>query len=83
MDPLTLHLQKVLKQGPWSIDKNLFILSVIPEGHGPTGSHYIRFLFWLQVNNLPVGFMSETVGKYVGNTVGSFLEYDEKNSSNF
>ncbi|KAG4912553.1 hypothetical protein JHK82_053138 [Glycine max] len=34
------------------------------------------------MHNLPLGFMSQEVGQSIGNYIGTFLEYDEKNSSN-
>jgi hypothetical protein len=39
--------------------------------------------FWIQVHNLSVDYMAETVGPNVGNCVGELLEYDEKNSWHF
>jgi len=39
--------------------------------------------FWIQIHNLPVGYVTETVGRNVGNYVGEYLEYDEKDSSDF
>nr|KYP48764.1 hypothetical protein KK1_029566 [Cajanus cajan] len=38
--------------------------------------------FWLQLHNLPTDFMTPMVGQKLGDYIGSFQEYDEKNSSN-
>lgn len=35
----------------------------------------------IQLHNLPVGYMLETVGKQLGNFFGEFLEYDAKNNT--
>jgi len=35
--------------------------------------------FWIQIYNLPIGFMSEKVLKHIGNYVGTFLDSDENN----
>lgn len=35
---------------------------------------------WIQLHNLPMGYMLETVGKQLGNFFGEFLEYDAKNN---
>lgn len=78
-----LDLERVLKQGPWSFDKHLLILCVIPDGVAPNEVPLFQIPFWVQVHNIPNGFMSEAVGKHVGNTIGSFLEYDPKNTSEF
>ncbi|KHN22071.1 hypothetical protein glysoja_008983, partial [Glycine soja] len=38
--------------------------------------------FWVQVHNLPIGFMSNAVGESIEKSLGKFCEYDTKNSSN-
>lgn len=73
----------MLKQGPWSFDKHALILSVIPEGAVPQEVPLFEISFWIQVHNVLIGFMSETVGKHLGNSIGAFLEYDAKNMSHF
>lgn len=37
--------------------------------------------FWVQIHDLPVGYMTEMVGRQLGNFFGLFLEYDAKNNS--
>lgn len=37
--------------------------------------------FWVQVHNLPLGFMTQTVGTHQGNYIGTFMEYDKSNNS--
>jgi hypothetical protein len=39
--------------------------------------------FWVQVHNLPTGFMTERVGKTLANYIGSFVEYDKNNKGSF
>ena len=39
--------------------------------------------FWVQIHNLPVGFMSTKVGKQFGDFVGKFIQYDETNNIRF
>lgn len=38
-------------------------------------------LMWVQVLDLPVGFMSSVVGTAPGNFIGSFVEYDKNNNT--
>lgn len=78
-----LDVQKILKQGPWHFDKHLLILGVAQEGIPPQEIPLKQVPFWVQVHDLPIGFMSETVGKGLANFIGVFLEYDEKNNSNY
>lgn len=56
---------------------------MILEGMVPAEVPLFQIPFWVQVHNIPIGFMSEAIGKHIGNTVGSFLKYDAKNSSDF
>lgn len=37
--------------------------------------------FWIQIHDLPVGYMTEFVGKQLDNFFGTFLQYDSKNNS--
>lgn len=36
---------------------------------------------WIQLYDLPMNFMTEAVGKQLGNFFGKFLEYDVKNNT--
>lgn len=38
--------------------------------------------FWVQVHNLPLGFMTSTVGTHMRNYIGTFMEYDKSNNTN-
>lgn len=67
--------------GPWSFDNALLVLNVIKTGEDPTKVALVEMDFWIQIYNLPVGYMSEAVGKQLGNFFGTFLEYDAKNNA--
>lgn len=49
--------------GPWSFDNALLVLNVIKTGEDPTKVALVEMDFWIQIYNLPVGYMSEVVGK--------------------
>lgn len=49
--------------GPWSFDNALLVLNVISPGEDPTKVPLLEIEFWIQIHNLPVGYMSEAVGK--------------------
>ncbi|MCI04629.1 DUF4283 domain protein [Trifolium medium] len=78
-----LDVQKVLKGGPWFFNKHMLILGPMGRGEEPEHVPLYTVPFWVQVHNLPAGYMSKTVGQNVGNYIGEFLEYDEKNTSDF
>lgn len=68
-----IDIQKVLKNGPWSFDKNMLVLGVMPEGMEPQDVPLTPIPIWVQVHDVPFGFMSETVGRGLGNFIGEFL----------
>lgn len=74
-------LQWVLKGGPWSFDNAMVALERIEAGQNPASIKPNYINIWIQIHNLPVGYMLETVGKQLGNFFGEFLEYDVKNST--
>jgi hypothetical protein len=78
-----LDLKKVLKGGPWFYNKHMLILGSMAEANVPSQVPLYTVPFWVQVHNIPVGSMSEKNGKQIAASLGEFLEYDEKNNSNF
>jgi hypothetical protein len=78
-----LDLKKVLKGGPWFYNKHMLILGSMAEASVPSQVPLYTVPFWVQVHNIPVGSMSEKNGKQIAASLGEFLEYDEKNNSNF
>lgn len=74
-------MQWVLSNGPWTFDGALLVTNVIKVGEDPTRVSLFEVDFWIQIHDLPVGYMSEVMGKQLGNFFGSFLQYDSKNNS--
>lgn len=77
-----LDLQRIIKKGPWYFDNHLLVLNVLPENGAPNQANLQFVPFWIQVHDVPVGLMSEKVGKDIANFLGDFIEYDAKNNSN-
>ncbi|XP_074376886.1 uncharacterized protein LOC141718404 [Apium graveolens] len=78
------HLDDMLwvrNDGPWYFDNVLLVLNVISPGEDPTKVPLFEIDFWIQIYNLPVGYMLEAVEKQLGNFFGSFFEYDSNNNS--
>ncbi|XP_074355968.1 uncharacterized protein LOC141695634 [Apium graveolens] len=71
----------VSSNGPWTFDGALLVTNVIKVGEDPTRVSLFEVDFWIQIHDLPVGYMSEVVGKQLGNFFGSFLQYDSKINS--
>jgi len=64
-------------------NKHMMILGTMEDKVNPEQVTLNLVPFLVQMHNLSVGYMTETVGRNVGNYVGGFLEYDEKNNSYF
>ncbi|MCH81632.1 DUF4283 domain protein [Trifolium medium] len=75
-----IDVQHVLKQGPWSFDNHTLVLNTLMDEEDPRDVPLVNIPFWIQVHNLPSG-MSKKTGKNLGDYIGEFLEYDEKNDS--
>lgn len=74
-----LDLKRVTEGGPWSIGSHPLIIHQLKVGELPHSVPLNRLPFWVQIYNLPVGLFTESVGKSLGNFIGTFLEYDMSN----
>ncbi|XVF56979.1 hypothetical protein PTKIN_Ptkin06aG0165400 [Pterospermum kingtungense] len=77
-----VDVQRVMEGGPWTYDNILLIFHKLLPGDVPSQVPFFNVDFWVQVYDLSAGFMRRFIGKQLGNFVGSFVEYDEKNNSN-
>lgn len=73
--------QWVQNGGPWSFDNAMLALEEVRTGQNPVDVKPCFLSIWVQIHNLPVGYMQETVGKQLGNFFGEFLEYGAENSA--
>lgn len=73
---------RVLNGGPWSFKNNMIALSSIKESEIPKEMPLNFILIWVQIHNLLAGFMSAMVDQHIGNFIGAFMKYDNKNNSN-
>lgn len=74
-------MEKVLKGGPWTFDNHVLALGKMQLGVPLQAISLNHVEFWVQCHNLPVGFMSELVGKHLANYIGEFVDYDPSNNS--
>lgn len=76
-----IDMKRVFEGGPWSFDSLLLILHHLKQGELPNQVPLNSIAFWIQVHDLPVGYMSHHVGKQLGDFIGQFLEYDTTNNT--
>lgn len=74
-------MQWVSNGGPWMFDNAMMILEKVAPGEDPLQVQLWHLNIWIQLHDLPMGFMSETVGQQLGNFFGEFVQYDAKNNS--
>ncbi|XP_058732616.1 uncharacterized protein LOC131604171 [Vicia villosa] len=78
-----LDMEAVINGGPWTYDSHLLILEKVQIGVQIENIPLFHVDFWVQVHNLPAGFMLEKVGKAMGSYIGEFVEYDKNNNTSF
>lgn len=71
----------MLSNGPWSFDGAMVVANSIKVGKDLTMVSLNEMEIWIQIYNLPIGFMAEKVGKQLGNFFDRFISYDLSNNS--
>lgn len=71
----------MLSRGPWSFDNYILVLNKVQAGVSPNQIPLFDLAMWVQIHELSIGFMCQTVGVLLGNFIGEFLEYDSKNNT--
>lgn len=69
-------LEGVLKNGPWSFDRNILVLARVSREEQPSGLDMHYGSFWIRVYELPLMLRSEAMAKKLGGILGEFEEMD-------
>ncbi|CAN1763226.1 hypothetical protein LINPERHAP1_LOCUS8741 [Linum perenne] len=75
-----IDLRRMMELGPWHYDANLIVMRELKAKENPRSVDLFEADFWVQVHKLPPGFFTTTVGKALGNFIGSFLELEAVDS---
>ncbi|MFQ6620044.1 hypothetical protein Gotur_000817, partial [Gossypium turneri] len=82
-----MDLERVIKGSPWTFNNHLLILHKLQRGEDPLNVPLIYSPLWVQLYNVPIGFVSKNLAIQMGNFIGQFMEYDGsslgKDSRNF
>ncbi|XP_012081522.1 uncharacterized protein At4g02000-like [Jatropha curcas] len=73
-----VDVDRVLSGSPWHFNRKLLLWQMIKDGEDPLLISLIHADFWLQVHDLPKGFMTETATNLLENFVGIFVAYHIK-----
>ncbi|KAL8533483.1 hypothetical protein ACS0TY_009761 [Phlomoides rotata] len=74
-----LDVQRVVAGSPWFFNNHPLIIHPLRKGEHPQRVPLNNLPLWVQIYELPHGFISEKVGIQLGNFLGKFLEYDKSN----
>ncbi|KAK6125540.1 hypothetical protein DH2020_040719 [Rehmannia glutinosa] len=72
-----LDILRVQSNGPWTFDNSLLLTKRLNVGEQPTKVKLFHTELWVQVFDLPFGFMTEKVGRSIGNFIGNFIDADQ------
>lgn len=74
-----IDIRRVLESGPWTFDQHILIVKRLGELEQPQNVPLFHTSFWIQIYNLPIGFLSAKVLQNIGNYIGEFQASDENN----
>jgi 14-3-3 protein epsilon len=75
-----LDAAKVLDDGPWLFDNYNMVIERIAPSVVPASIDLNHLDLWLQVHNLPFGFIQPKIGQAIGRFLGELKEYDHRNT---
>lgn len=71
-----LDVQKVLDGGPWSFEQAMLVLHQVGIGEDPVGVMLQDMEMWVQIYDMPIGFVSETILKSIGAALGKYVKVE-------
>ncbi|KAL8463982.1 hypothetical protein ACS0TY_033790 [Phlomoides rotata] len=75
-----LDILRVMNGLPWMFNNHPLLLHHIQRGEYALRVPLSSLPMWVQVYDIPHGFMSVQFGHQIGNFLGTFVEYDKSNS---
>ncbi|XP_057803593.1 uncharacterized protein At4g02000-like [Salvia miltiorrhiza] len=79
--PVNFSLMQSRLASPWAFGNFPLILHHLRRGEFPLKVPLDYLPFWVQIHDLPAGYLTEGIGKILGKFIGTFLEYDSTNST--
>jgi hypothetical protein len=75
-----LDMERIYQGGPWLFENHMLVLRKLEFGEEPTTVALDNADIWVQVHQLPFGFMNEQIGMLIGSHIGGFIKYDDTNN---
>lgn len=74
-----MDLHKVLEGDPWSFEQGMLIYKQVSDNEDPKEVMLNEVDIWVQLYDIPKGFVSENILQSVGNYIGYFVKSDPSN----
>lgn len=74
-----LDVQKIVEGGPWSFEQGMLVYKQIEGDEDPKTVTLNEIDIWVQVYDVPKGFVSEPILQSIANTIGVFVKSDPAN----
>lgn len=71
-----LELRKVIEGGPWSFEQNMLTYHRVQNDEDPGQVGLNAMDIWIQIHDIPKGFISESILASIGNFVGEYVKSD-------
>ncbi|XP_074336020.1 uncharacterized protein LOC141673185 [Apium graveolens] len=71
-----MDVQKVIEGGSWSFEQAMLVLHQVKPGEDPLMIKLREIDMWVQVYDIPQGFLSENILKSVGSAMGRYIKLD-------
>ncbi|XP_019165703.1 PREDICTED: uncharacterized protein LOC109161666 [Ipomoea nil] len=72
-------MRRVMEEGPWAFENATLLCQVLNDGDDPLQVSLNSVDLWVQVSDIPQGYRTVKVLERIGDYVGVFLRYDERN----
>ncbi|MBA0620192.1 hypothetical protein Godav_005953 [Gossypium davidsonii] len=73
-----IDMNRVLEGLPLFFNNHLLLLHKLDKNEDPLTLSLHSAIFWIQVHDLPLGFMSKTMARHFGDFLRDFMEYDTR-----
>lgn len=74
------NLERILEGSAWLLDTNMIILKKVTVGEDQVVILMTTTNIWVQVHQLPFGFVDTSVGALVGRRICMMVKYDDENN---
>ena len=74
-------MEHIVESASWSFDNHMLVLGRLSTGDMLTQIPLFNIPLWVQLHDVPTGFVTPMVGKHMENFIREFLEYDSKNNT--